>query len=376
MGKSLRLGVIGFAHMHVNTLMEDFAALSDVRWVACADTQPDTPELADVPGCRARNLRYARESIGIPRTYDDYRELLRRESLDLAIVCCENARHGEVGEAVALSGASVLVEKPMASSLDDALRIWRAARATGVGLYVNYPSTWSAAIRQARALVIAGAIGDVREVRWRAGSLGPWSHGSRVALPSGDEREMTAAEKGATWWYRPGTGGGALLDYCSYGACLARWYVGQPAETAIGMAANIASHYGGVDDTALIAVRFPGAIAKLEATWACADHGVAPGPILVGSTGTLVVERWLAPERITIHRGRGLPSEEVAVDALPPGRETLARELLHHLRTGEPLHETLDADFNLQAMAILDAGIRSVRSGHAETVDTATWRLD
>ena len=34
--------------------------------------------------------------------------------------------------------------------------------------------------------------------------------------------------KGAEWWHQSAPGGGALLDYCCYGACLSRWFIGEP----------------------------------------------------------------------------------------------------------------------------------------------------
>ena len=48
---------------------------------------------------------------------------------------------------------------------------------------------------------------------------------------------------------------------------------------------------------------------------------------------------------------------------------------MHHIETGEPLHPTLGLLFNLQAMAILDAGIRSAASGKMEMVNNETWCL-
>jgi hypothetical protein len=72
-------------------------------------------------------------------------------------------------------------------------------------------------------------------------------------------------------------------------------------------------------------------------------------------------------------RDVGDPDELIEAGPLPTGRETLAKELMHHLETGEPLHETLQLDFNLEAMAILDAGIRSSISGKMELVDNDSW---
>ncbi len=373
MPRTYRLGVIGFAHMHVNELIRRFNELPNVQWVACADTIPSRPELVEARSTRGWNLRQAHEVVGIPKVYQDYREMLDKEKFDLVIFCPENARHGEVAEAIAAHGAHMLTEKPMSASLPEALRMYRAAQAHGVELFVNWPSTWSSAVRKAKQLLDEGAIGDLWEVKWRAGSLGPLSHGSTHPGIDGTIQEITDVEKGATWWHHADTGGGALLDYCCYGACLSRWYVGQPAVAAFGIQANFNSQYGDADDNAVITVRFPRALAILEATWSCVDHGVPTGPILYGNKGTMVVERQGREQAVKLIQGKGGEPTFVAGDPLPAGRATLAQEIVHHLETGEAIHETMEARFNLDAQAILDAGIRSARSGKLEAVNDPYW---
>src|ERR671933_1354770 len=164
MPKTYRLGVIGFAHMHVNELMRVFAELPNV-------------ELVEARFTRDWNKRHAHEEIGIPQVYDDYREMLDKERFDLVLFCPENARHGEVAEAIAAHGAHMVTEKPMAASQPEALRMARVARRAGVMLAVNWPTTWSPAVRTAHRLVREGAIGQLWEVKWRAGSLRPPSRG-------------------------------------------------------------------------------------------------------------------------------------------------------------------------------------------------------
>ena len=374
MAKTYRLGVIGFAHMHINELMREFNELPNVEWVACADTVPARPELIEVRNTRGWNLKQAREVIGIPKGYDDYREMLDKEHFDLVVFCPENARHAEVAEAIAAKGAHMLAEKPMADTMRHASRMAMAARNAGVELIINWPTTWSPAVRTAHRLVREGAIGDLWQVKWRAGSMGPLSHGSVHPGVDGRMVEMTDAEKGATWWHQAGTGGGALLDYCCYGACLSRWFVGEPATAANGMKANLRTPYGDADDNAVITVRFPSALAILEATWSVVDHGVATGPILYGSTGTIVVERAGSKQVVTIKRGRDSDPETVEPEALPEGRDTLGRDVMNHLETGEPLHETLQLNFNLDAMGILDAGRRSASSGKTELINSTRWQ--
>jgi len=364
--KTYRLGVIGFAHMHINELMGQFAALPTVQWVACADTVPRVPETRETQNTRGWNKRHALEKIGIPKAYDDYREMLDKERFDIVLFCPENARHGEVGQAIAAKGAHLVTEKPMAARLDEARAMARAASSAGVRLMVNWPSTWSPAVRKVKELVDAGAIGRLLEVKYRAGSLGPLAAGSTHPGTSGGTGPLSDVEKGATWWHQSGTGGGALLDYCCYGACLSRWFIGKPAVAAFGLTANLNSRYGAAEDNAVIAVHFPDAIALLEATWSCVDHGMPTGPILYGDKGTIVTA---GREEVRLIEGKGQEPRVVKGDPLPKGRATLAEEFVHHLETGEPLHETLDPRFNLEAQAILEAGIRSAESRRLEEVE-------
>jgi predicted dehydrogenase len=361
MSKTYRLGVIGFAHMHVNTLIDRFDELLNVEWVACADTVPAIKPLSAKPATRAGNVLRAQEKTGIPKVYADYREMLDNEAFDIVIFCPENAKHGEVAEAIAEKGTHMITEKPMAATLSEALRMVRAAKANDVALMVNWPTTWSTSDRAMKRLIDEGAIGDVWEIKWRNGvSLGPLA-------------ALTDAEKGSEWWHHADAGGGALLDYCCYGACLSRWYIGEPADAAIALKANIASQYGDADDNAVIAVRFPKALAILEGTWTTLHTGVPHGPIAYGTVGTMVATR----EGVEVYTTRGHqigePDRLVVGDPLPEGRATIAEEFIHHLETGDPVHPTLDMMFNLEAMAILDAGIRSAASGKLELVDNATW---
>ena len=377
MSKTYRLGVIGFAHMHINALVDSFAKLPNVEWVACADTVPAVPSQTMKPSSRGANLKRALEVTGVPKAYDDYREMLDQEQFDIVLFCPENARHAEVAEAIASHGAHMVTEKPMAESLSGALRMARAAEANGVSLMVNWPTTWWPAVRKMKALIDEGVIGDVWEVKWRNGaSMGPLSYSKGVDA-------YTDAEKGSEWWHQSAPGGGALLDYCCYGACLSRWLLGEPAVAATAMVANLTSTYGDAEDNAVITVRFPKALAILEGTWTTWHVGVPTGPIAYGTKGTLVINSrgggsHKSPTTVVeVHTTHDFsptaPDEVYEGDPLPAGRATLAEEFVHHLETGEPLHPTLDVAHNLEMMAILDAGRRSAASGKVELVNDATW---
>ena len=370
MSKNYRIGVIGFAHMHVNTLIDDFAKLENMKWVACADIIPVVPSISEELTTRKANTRRAREHTGIPKVYRNYREMLDKEEFDIIIFCPENARHGEIATAIANKGVHMLTEKPVAATLSEALRMVRAAKANNVILAINWPTTWSPVIREMKELIDSEIIGDIWEIKWRNGpSLGPLAYGQNIS----------DVEKGAEWWHQATVGGGALLDYCCYGACLSRWFIGEPAVAAWGIKANLTSHYGDAEDNAIITVRYPKSLSILEGTWSTFHSGIPTGPIVYGTKGTLVAtEQMIGGElkevvQIFTERGKPEPTQVIEGEPLPIGRETLAKEFIHHLETNEPLHPTLDMMFNLEVMGIIDAGIRSSISGKLELVNDANW---
>jgi predicted dehydrogenase len=371
MADQYRVAVIGVAHMHVNELIKRFADEPRVRIVGVADTVPTVPELnARVRSTRGHTLAALRDAFGSDVIYEDYRRLLEDARPDIVIACPENNRHAEVVVAALEASAHVVTEKPMATTVDEAAAMLRAARRNDRRLAVNYSVAWSGAVRRMGELLAEGAIGDLWQVHERHGSRGPLAEGSRHPGVPGGTEYLTDTEKAATWWHRAGEGGGALLDYCSYGACLARWCFGEPAQMVSAMRGNLATEFGASDDNAVIVARFRRGMAILEASWTCVDHAMPTGPILYGTTGTLSLDD--ATGRVRLGRG-GQPAEFFDPLPLPTGRGTVAREFIHHIESGEPLFPILDPDVNLDATAILDAGIRSAASGTHEIVGAVNW---
>ena len=371
MSRTWRTAIVGFSHMHVNYVAPHFAAHPRVAWAGGADTPPRVPERRVAPYTRAWNRDHLARTMGLPKLYDDYRELLATEKPDIAIVNCENAQHAEVVEACAAAGTHVCVEKPMAASLADALRMVRACEAAGTAMIVNWPVVWQPAVRFARELIKQGAIGSVLEVTCRVGHTGPLGPSATHAGVSEAAAPMTGPERAATWWHRRADGGGSLLDFCCYGALLSRWYVGEPATAVSALRANLDSQWGDAEDTSAVLVRYPRALAVLGGSWATRHPGWPMGPVLYGSEGTLVVEFDRGDD--TVRMEKGGESQSLKAPALPDGRATVAEELIHHLETGEAPHRTVDPRFNLEPMAVLDAALRSARSGKLEMVDDAAW---
>ena len=236
-------------------------------------------------------------------------------------------------------------------------------------MVTNWPVTWLPAVRKAKTLINEGAIGRVLEVRCRVGHTGPLGPSAAHAGVSETAAPMTGPERAATWWHQEAAGGGACWISVAMATMIARWYLGQPALAAFGMRTNLDSPWGDAEDNAAVLVRFPDAMAVLEGSWTTWHHGGPSGPVVLGTEGTLVVEFDHPEGCVRVERSRG-PAEVVSGEPLPQDRTNVAEELIHHLRTGEPLHPTLQVPFNLEVMAVLDAGLRSSRSGKLEMVNS------
>jgi predicted dehydrogenase len=99
------------------------------------------------------------------RGYTDYRALLAEQRPDLVSVVTSDHRHaGIVLDAVAEGVKGIFCEKPIATTLADADRMIAACRDAGVPLVLNHSRRWYPELHEARRLIRAGAIGELRRI--------------------------------------------------------------------------------------------------------------------------------------------------------------------------------------------------------------------
>ena len=119
---------------------------------------------ADVGRAYAQRL-----GIAADRAYGDWREMLAGESaredrVDLVTVATPNSTHFEITKAFLEAGFNVLCEKPMTVTVEEGEEIVKIARANARICAVNYCYSAYPMIRQARAMVRAGELGNIRLV--------------------------------------------------------------------------------------------------------------------------------------------------------------------------------------------------------------------
>lgn len=142
----LKIGLVGVGRMG-SYHAETWERLSGARLVAIADPDEKT----------------ARQRIG-RRPIDwvaDYRWMLERPDLDAVCVCTPSEHHAKVALAAIEAGKHVFVEKPIATALEDGLRMAAAARVAGVKLMVGHIERFNPAVGKLAELIDEGRIGRV-----------------------------------------------------------------------------------------------------------------------------------------------------------------------------------------------------------------------
>lgn len=375
MNKTYKVVIIGFGHMHINDVGAHFKENLRTDIVACADTKPLVEELKAGSYTRKWNLEFAKKNFGIKKVYDNYKEMLDSEKPDLAVVTSENIMHAEIVEECAKRGISACIEKPMAVSLSAGMHMIRSAKTYGSLLMVNWPITWVPEIQFMKKLVDGGKIGRIIEFKLRLSSTGPLGQGAKHKGASEIAGDLTDIEKARTWWHQALSGGGAMLDYCGYGCLLSNWFMGKTGIAAMGMSGNFNSQWGDAEDNAAMLVRYSDAFANIESSWTTyKDIYPVDKPVIYGTKGIILSEEVDGKGVVKIIGPSG-SIEILAPEELGYKLNDISCAYVHHMDTGEPLHETLQPEFNIDALAVLDAGIRSSQSGKLELVNNWTWQI-
>lgn len=113
---------------------------------------------------KAREVADATETVERGITYEEFHQGVAADAYDAVYICTPNATHPDYVETAADLGKDVLCEKPMAASSEGARHIVDACDKSDVTLMIAYRMQTEPAVRRARDLIEAGAIGDPIQV--------------------------------------------------------------------------------------------------------------------------------------------------------------------------------------------------------------------
>ena len=145
--KTIKLGLIGaggIAQAHCR-------AISEI----------DGAELVAASDLVQANVERTASRWGIPKTFNDYNEMLKMDELDGVVVCTPTAVHAPPTIAALKAGKHVLCEKPLATTVEDCQRIAEAASRSGRKVTVHHQMRFVPTFERAKELIDNGHIGKV-----------------------------------------------------------------------------------------------------------------------------------------------------------------------------------------------------------------------
>jgi predicted dehydrogenase len=143
----VRVAVIGLGYWGPNLVRNFFAAEgADLR--CCCDLDP------------ARTQRVARDYPSVAML-NDPESVFADPTIDAVCIATPVATHHRLAKAALLAGKAVLIEKPMAASVEQAVELARLARQHGLILMVDHVYVYSPAVRKIKHLVETGELGDI-----------------------------------------------------------------------------------------------------------------------------------------------------------------------------------------------------------------------
>lgn len=179
--------------------------------------------------------------------YAEIEKLVKEQKVDLVIVCTPHPFHLQPVLEAAAAGANILVEKPLASTLEDSDKIIEACKNAGVKLGVISQRRWYEPVKRVKEAIESGKIGKpvfgtINMLGWR------------------DKNYYDSDEWRGTWKME---GGGVLVNQAPHQLDLFLWFMGEIDEV-YGLWRNLNHPYIEVEDTAVAIVKFKsGAIGNI-----------------------------------------------------------------------------------------------------------------
>ncbi len=218
------------------------------------------------------------------KKYIDYREMLQREKPELVAICTESGKHGQIALDCIEAGCNLIIEKPIALSLDEADAIIKNAAAKNVKVSACHQNRFNKSVQKIRQAVEAGRFGKLMHgtahIRWNRG-----------------ESYYKQAPWRGTWEQD----GGALMNQCIHNIDLLRWMMGDEISEVVGMTDNLVHSFIDAEDLGVALVKFSnGSYGVIEGTTNIYPQNLEETLYIFGEKGTVkaggksvnLIEEW------------------------------------------------------------------------------------
>ena len=246
--------------------------------------------------------KYGLEKDESIKRYTDYKKMVEELQPEIASIATESGLHAEIALYCIEKGVNLIIEKPMAMSIEDANKIIDLAEKKNVKVSACHQNRFNVAIQKLRKAVESGRFGKL-------------SHGSIHVRWNRNAGYYEQAPWRGTWEQD----GGALMSQCIHGIDLLRWMMGDEIEEIYGATRQQFHDYLEAEDVGMAVIKFKnGAIGTIEGTTNVFPKNLEEtlyifgenGTVKIGGTSTNNIDVWdFAVETEEDQENKGLEEE-------------------------------------------------------------------
>jgi glucose-fructose oxidoreductase len=338
----LRVAIVGLVHGHVQGFLHNLPSHPEITLVGISE-----------PDAALRQHYIDRTHLPANLFFPTEAAMLQSTHPQAILVYTSTAGHRAAIEQAAPLHIAAMVEKPLATTVEDALAIQALAQKYSIPVLTNYETTWYASNTEAANILAAGKIGDLRKLVVHDGHQGP--------------KEIGVGPEFLGWLSDPKlNGGGALFDFGCYGVDLATWIMhGELPLTVTAVTLHIKPQiYPNVDDDSTVVLTYPHAQAIIQGSWNWPFS--RKDMEIYGATGyvdTLYEDHNPGAKLRLRLTGEATEHIETAPPLAAPQNESLNYLAAVLAGTFKPQHDLTALDTNVAVVRILDAARRSAQTG-------------
>lgn len=294
--------------------------------------------------------------------YEDYKVMIEEVKPELVSISTESGIHAEIALYCIEKGVNLIIEKPMAMSIEDADKIIRLSEEKGVKVSACHQNRFNVAIQKLRKAVEGGRFGKL-------------SHGSIHVRWNRNQGYYDQASWRGTW----AQDGGALMNQCIHGIDLLRWMMGDEIEEIYGATRQQFHDYLEAEDVGMAVVKFKnGAIGTIEGTTNVYPKNLEEtlyifgenGTVKIGGTSTNNIDVWdFADETEEDNQNKGLKEETSNVYG--NGHTSLFTDVIDAIKTDRAPY--VDAVAGRNALEVILSIYKSQKTGQAVKLPLANF---
>jgi len=286
------------------------------------------------------------------KRYTDYKQLIKENDIELISIATESGLHAEIALYCIEHGINVIIEKPMAMSIEDANKIIEMGEKKNVKVSACHQNRFNIAVQEMRKALEAGRFGKL-------------SHGTIHVRWNRNQNYYTQAPWRGTW----AQDGGALMNQCIHGIDLLRWMMGDEVEEVYGVTRQQFHDYLEAEDIGMAVVKFKdGAIATIEGTTNVYPRNLEEtlylfgekGTVKLGGTSTNNIDVWeFLDETEEDNKNKGL--EEETCNVYGNGHTSLFADVIDAINNARKPY--VDAVAGRNALEMILAIYKSQKTG-------------